>query len=281
MMPLNFSTFLKALLTSASLLLCATVPALAEDAPLAKKALIGFEFQISDTNEHLEALIRNSDLALRLDEFVSKNLTVEQPLTYYFADESSDTRAQPNQIAISYRILNAAYQSILDKHPLQSDVQEQHFRQVVEYVIWREFGRTLFNQNASLLTKPADETVLDQFAMIMLMHQTSPGEQFRLDAIETFLVADSQRTLPKDAAFKTEIEFDEHRYRQMVCLVLGADYQPTEGMVEELVWDAEKQKQCSESYRQALDHWLKTLTPILKADNLLQQWRFSPQKAQE
>src|SRR3990167_2020750 len=280
MIPLSPHNFMKTLLASASLLLSVATPLQAEDAPLAKKALIGFEFQISDTNEHLETLIRNSDLALRLDEFVGKNLTVAQPLTYYFADESSDTRAQPTQIAISYRMLNAAYQSILDKHPLQSDVQEQHFRQVVEYVIWREFGRTLFSQNASLLATPADETVLDQFAMIMLMHQPDPGEQFRLDAIETFLVTDSQRTLPKDSAFKTEIEFDEHRYRQMVCLVLGADYQPTEGMVEELVWDAEKQKQCSESYRQALDHWLKTLTPVLKADNQLQQWRFNPQKAQ-
>lgn len=278
MLPLNYHPLLNALLASASLLFMAAGPALAEDTPLAKKALIGFEFQISDTNEHLESLIRGSDLALRLDEFVSKNLTMEQALTYYFADESSDTRAQPNQITMSYRLLNAAYQSILDKHPLQSDIQEQHFRQVVEFVIWREFGRMLFRQNASLLAKPADETVLDQFAMIMLMHQPDPGAQFQLDATETFLVADNLGTLPKDASFKTEIEYDEHRYRQMVCLVLGADYQPTEGMVEELVWDDAKQKQCRESYRQALDYWLQTLTPILKPDNQLQQWRFSSQK---
>lgn len=278
MLPLNYHPLLNALLASASLLFTAVSPALAEDAPLAQKALIGFEFQISDTNEHLESLIRGSDLAQRLDEFVSKNLTLEQALTYYFADDSSDTRTLPNQIAMSYRLLNAAYQSILDKHPLQPEIQEQHFQQVVEFVIWREFGRLLFRKNASLLAKPADETVLDQFAMIMLMHQSDPGEQFQLDAIETFLVADSLRTLPKDAAFKTEIEYDEHRYRQMVCLVLGADYQPTEGMVEGLVWDDEKQKQCSESYRQALDYWLQTLTPILKPDNQLQQWRFSSQK---
>jgi hypothetical protein len=276
MMPLNYHPLLNALLASASLLFTAA-PALSEETPLAKKALIGFEFQISDTNEHLESLIRESNLATRLDAFISNNLTVAHPLTYYFAEDASDLREQPHQIAMSYRLLNTAYQSILDKHPLQPDIQEQHFLQVVEYVMWREFGRTLFRQNPNLLAKPADETVLDQFAMIMLMHQPDSGQQFQLDAVETFLVSDKQRNLPKDAAFKAEIEYDEHRYRQLVCLVLGADYQPIEGMVEELAWDDEKQKQCRDTYRQALDYWLQTLAPVLKPDNQLQQWRFSSQ----
>lgn len=248
--------------------------------PLTKRHSINFDFQISDTHEHMEKLIRSANLEAAFDEFVSKNFNLEAPFSFYFFDEKSIAKLQPHQVAISYRTLNAAYQSILNKHPLQTEIQEQHFLEVVAFTLWRELGRSIFGPDR-LIPLAANETSLDQFALIILMHFPKPAAQFLVDGIESFLLADNAESLPANSEFKSEMEFDEHRYRQMICIVIGADYHPTEGIVEELAWNSEKQKQCRESYRQALDSWLQALVPILKVENSLQQWRFTGQKTQD
>lgn len=69
--------------------------------------------------------------------------------------------------------------------------------------------------------------------------------------------------------FQKEAEFDEERYRMVVCLVLGKDHVSHIELLKELAWDKQRLESCRELYQQKLTLWYEALEPYLAPGNIL------------
>jgi hypothetical protein len=234
--------------------------------------VLAVQFQLSDSDAELEQALRESDIFSRLEQFLSRNLAGTTVLSIRFANEAAPFDPERREITVPWKILRKAHADIIDKHPLQQEIQREIFTQTVEFMIWREVGRFITSAGSPALS--GDELpLLDQFAMIALLSQIDIDNTFRLDAVEAFLLASHALPLMNRDQFHAETEYDEYRYRQIVCLIVGADYQPVEHVVQDSNWDPARQQQCREIYRSALTHWKHRMAPLLKPDNLVQHWQ--------
>ncbi len=231
-----------------------------------------FQFQSFTENEALQQLLQESELASTLEAFIQQNFRHSPTLRFRFADQPDQFNATSRELTVSWHTLHKAYLEILDKHPLQIDVQQTIILKMTEFLIWRETGRFLLSSEG--LTISGDETpVLDQFALVALLNQKHLDNTYLLDAVEAYLLATHAMPLLKNDHFRVESEYDEYRYRQMVCLTLGADYEGLESVISDMAWDLPQQEQCQQAYQSALVRWKAALAPLLKKGNQIQSWR--------
>lgn len=245
--------------------------ALATTSVLAQPVTYRFE-ETNTQNSKLVGILQDHQIFDRLKRFSAQNLQLKAEVSFIlYEGEGLFFDAAKNEVLIPYASLLELYDGISAKYPQQSEVVQRIFSSAVEQMLWFEFGRVLVSQYA-LPILGREEYTLDNFSTLMRLNLGDLESEFILDAAEHYLVMEDTKSLRHEAFFQNEIEFDQHRYRMIVCMVLGRDNVPPVDLLAELAWDKERLEWCRQRYLSKLNAWYSVLLPYLKPDNPMQRW---------
>jgi len=255
---------------------------------------ISFEFITKGSaapnyDNKLSGILEASNIFKKLNSFVDRNLKLTKNVRFIFKHQDTaysnahiTEESNEQQIFIPFSILYQLYQGINQKFPQQSDVGDRIYISAVEKHLWFEFGRVLINQ-FSLSTSGNDDYLLDNFSTLMLINLSDFDSDYILDATEAYLLAERSQPLIKEENFTSELEIDEHRYRVVVCLILGKDINIENNqalndtkeftdLLSNLSWKKTRLSECRDLYQQKLLSWYQALLPHLKENNQLKSW---------
>ena len=232
-------------------------------------------FDLDSANEQdlkLLNVLRDQAVFKKITDFSAKNLELKSDVLYSFHQGNEPFfGASQNQILIPSTFLYQVYDDVRVKYPQQTELSDRLFAYTVEKLFWLELGRVLINQYAlSIIGK--EEISLDQFSTVMLLNLSEMGSEYLLDATEEFLLIDDSSSLMSRISFQSEEELDELRYRLVMCLVLGKDYDDHVELLDELTWDQDRLLNCRDHYQEKMLAWYEALQPFLKPENKLKKW---------
>lgn len=232
-------------------------------------------YRFEETNPRARELInllQERGVFDKLRLFASDNLNLKTDITFVLYDgDGAFFDSSQNKVWVPYHFLRELYDGIAAKYPQQSEVTQKIFSAAVEQMLWFEFGRVLVSQY-TLPIRGLEEYTLDNFSTLMLLNLSDLESEFILDAAEQYLVVDDAKSLLQDASFQNENEFDQHRYRRIICIVIGQDNENDVELLAELAWDRERLAQCRKQYSSSLNDWYEALFPYLKPENKMQRW---------
>jgi len=262
-------------------------------------------FQFETTNNRDSNLIETlkfHSVFEKLELFTRQNLHLKNNISFYFRnsddtfpqsfsgstsasgstsyfEQDTDTTKQDYEIIIPFSFLHKLDQGLKSKYPEQQAVRERIYATAVEKFLWFEFGRALVNQY-TLAISGQEVFALDNFSTLMLVNLDQLNSDYILDATEAYLLIDHTFSLTENRVYESESEFDEHRYRRVVCLILGKDLAdkhnhseaPYAELLSELAWDNKRQVQCQQHYQNKLLAWFEALRPHLKENNQFNAW---------
>ncbi len=241
-------------------------------------------FEVENANEQdikLLKILQDQAIFKKLQDFTANNLKLKADVIYTL-HQGNEPFFGPslNQIFIPYSFLHKVYDDVQFKYPQQTEQLEKLFSFAIEKLIWIEFGRVLISQY-DLAISGREEFTLDNFSTVMLLNLSDLDSEYLLDATEEFLLIDDSSSLMSRISFQSEAEFDEQRYRMVVCMVLGKDNESYIELLEELAWDKKRLLHCREHYQEKMMAWYEALQPFLKPGNKLDQWVELIPKAEE
>jgi hypothetical protein len=73
-------------------------------------------------------------------------------------------------------------------------------------------------------------------------------------------------------SFQSESALDQQRYRLVMCMVLGNDYEDHIELLDELSWNQDRLLNCRDHYKEKMMAWYEALQPFLKPENNLKKW---------
>ena len=233
-----------------------------------------FTFEDTNPNTHeIVDMLKELGVFDKLQTFVELNLRLKKTVT--FSLNSGPGRffdGKQNKVTIPYAFLHETYDDLAAKYQHQPEVARRIFASTIEQMLWFELGRSLISQYA-LPILGREEYTLDTFATLMLLNLSDEDSDYLLDAAEEFLLIDKAVPLLNNSSMQNEMAFDENRYRNIVCMVLGKDNEPYPRLLEKLAWDQAHLNQCSDFYRNKLNAWHQALAPFLKTNNQLRRWQ--------
>lgn len=234
---------------------------------------INYRFEESSVRSHeLIKLLKERDVFEKLKLFSANNLILKKDVTFVlYEGDGPFFDALQNEVLIPYSFLHELYDGVVNKYPQQPEINRKIFSAAVEQMLWFEFGRVLVSQY-TLPIRGLEEYTLDNFSTLMLLNLSDLESEFILDAAEQYLVVDDAKSLLQGSSFQNENEFDQHRYRKIVCTVLGLNDQNNVDLLAELAWDSEHLALCRKQYLSNLNDWYEVLFPYLKPDNKMQRW---------
>jgi len=240
---------------------------------VAKNFKVSFDLEsASEQDTKLLDVLQDHLIFKKIANFSAVNLQLESDVLYTFIQGSEPLfGASQNQVFIPYTFLYQAFDYVRLKYPQQAMLSNKLFAFTVEKLLWSELGRVLINQYALSITGK-EEISLDQFSTVMLLNLSELDSEYLLDATEDFLLIDDSSTLMSRISFQSETELDELRYRLVMCMVLGKDYEGHAELLEELTWDQDRLLQCRNHYQEKMMAWYEALQPFLKPENNLKKW---------
>lgn len=232
------------------------------------------QFQFEDTTDYTNELIQHlNDLKVfeKLTSFTSQNITLTSDITFnFYSGDSVFFDASESRIFVPYSYLVELNEGLYSKYPQQEIVREEIFASAVEQLLWFELGRALVNQfSLPLLGK--EEIALDEFAVLMLLQFNSRAQDYLLDSAEAYLLIDDARSLLDGTSQQQQVALDEERYRRIVCIILGRDFEPYVKLVDESAWDEKRLSQCEDRFKARLIKWYQRLKPYLKDSSPMHQ----------
>jgi len=247
-------------------------------------------FHYTSQNKQDKKLIeslRAHSVFKNITQFAHQNINLINNIVFHFVHPNEQASNVPTEeannddfnIFIPFSFFHQLHQGLLAKYPQQSKVRELIYTGAAEKSLWFEFGRALISQyGLAILGK--EVFALDNFSTLMLLNLNFGNSDYILDSTEAYLLVDHSLSLMNANSYESELELDEHRYRMIVCLILGKDLpdesrnsaQPYIELLDELSWDKERLGQCAHHYKQKLHAWTEALKPYLKTDNQLKKW---------
>jgi hypothetical protein len=217
-------------------------------------------------------VLRDHAVFKTISHFSSINLQLKSDVLYTFhLGNQPFFGASQNQILIPYTFVYQAYDYVRDKYPQQDELSNTLFAFTIEKLLWLELGRELINQYSLSITGE-EEISLDQFSTLMLINLNEWDSEYLLDATEAFLIVDDSSTLLSRISFQSEAQLDELRYRLVMCMVLGKDYNKQDVQLDELTWDQGRLLHCRDHYQEKMMAWYDALKQFLKPENSLKKW---------
>lgn len=217
---------------------------------------------------HIFKRIEDEQLLLRLNNAVQDNFALNKAVVFKLYDGDSalfnvseNTSYLPNSFLIELK------EGLGAKYPSQPEIRNKIFDAALMQLIWVEFGRVLISQFSIPLTGN-EEVLLDEFSTIMMLNSDVVEQDYILDAAEYYLLIDRSRSLFEKGE-KQEGKLDKQRYKHIVCMVLGRDYEPFKEKIEEITWDEDSLKGCKDSLGAIYSAWQARLKPALKEESLL------------
>lgn len=204
----------------------------------------------------------------RLETTIQKNFVLKHKLTLKFYEgHAALFNDLDNTSFIPQSYLIELKEGLASTYPEQSEVRNNIFDAALVKLIWVEFGRALVSQYSIPLTGNED-VLLDEFSTLMMLSSDVIEPDYLLDAAEYLLLVDRSRSI-LEGGEGIEAKMDEQRYRHIVCLVLGHDYEPFKEKVKEVTWDEERLQGCERSSGLMSVQWRQRLTPALREESLL------------
>ena len=233
----------------------------------------------SELDRKLLDVLRDQGILKKITGFSVQNLELKSDVFYSFHQGNEPFfGASQNQIFIPYTFLYQVYDDVRVKYPQQAELSDMLFAYTIEKLLWLELGRVLISQYA-LPISGKEEISLDQFSTVMLLNLSEKDSEYLLDATEEFLLVDDSSTLMSRISFQSEEELDELRYRLVMCMVLGKDYESHNELLDELTWDQDRLLHCRDHYQEKILAWYEALEPFLKPENKLKKWvEFMPKE---
>lgn len=218
------------------------------------------------------ALLQEQTVFKKISDFLSANLRLKADVLYSFIQGNEPLfGASQNQIFIPFNFLHQVYDDLRFKYPHQTDLSNKLFAFTIEKLLWQELGRVLISQYALPITGK-EELSIDQFSTLVLLNLSEVDSEYILDATEEFLQIDDASTLISRLSFQSEAEFDEQRYRLVMCLVLGKDHENHGELLTELTWDQDRLLSCRAHYKEKMQSWHQALMPFLNAESSFSRW---------
>ncbi len=218
-------------------------------------------------------LLAEQGVLTKLTRFVDRNFKLEQPLQLQFyqgAELFFDAQSRAMLIPVS--TLKRLYDNVASKYPQQREVRHLVYLAAVEHLLWYQLGQALVNQ-FDLQIRGRESYSLDSFAALMLLSLNELRSDYLLDAVEEYLLALGSSSLLAGGSGTSEAEQDEIRYRLIVCLVLGLDFENQFERVEGLAWGEDELAECQDRYWQTLTVWHQKLKAHLKPGSDLARWQ--------
>jgi hypothetical protein len=108
-----------------------------------------------------------------------------------------------------------------------------------------------------------EEDAVDQLSTLVLINNTTTGEQMALDGAITFqLYADLERGQKK--IYWDEHSLDEQRFYDTICLIYGHAPDKFAYLVKDGTLPEERAELCREDYPRVARAWRQLLSPYLK-----------------
>lgn len=230
------------------------------------------KFEFEPTNEYTNQLLSTlteQDVFKGLTKFASDNFQLNEDVLFsFYQGDSVFFDATGNKVFIPYSFLIELNEGLISRYPQQSIIRDDIFAAAIEQLLWFEFGRALVSQFA-LPISGQEEVALDEFAVMMLLQFNPRAQDYLLDSAEAYLLVDDAKSLLDSSAQQQPISLDEQRYRRIVCIILGRDYEPHGELIEEIAWNETRLKQCEERFNLRLQVWYETLRPSLNSESPL------------
>lgn len=237
--------------------------------PLAAQTI---KFEFESTNEYTDELIltlKEHKVFSGLESFAKDNFQLTSDVLFSFYEgDSVFFDAAGNKVFIPYSFLIELNEGLISRYPQQALIREEIFSAAIEQLLWFEFGRALVSQHA-LPILGQEEIALDEFAIMMMLQFNRRAQDYLLDSAEAYLLVDDAKSLLDNASMQQQVSMDEQRYRRIVCIILGRDYEPYDALLEEIAWDKDRLKDCEDRFNQRLKGWYETLGPSLREDSPL------------
>jgi len=271
---------------------------------------LSFQFETANNRDsNLIEILQFHSVFKKLKLFTRQNLHLKNNISFYFKnndgtfqksfsssttpfEQETNTTPLPEanntfelankqgyEIFIPFSFLHKLNHGLKNKYPEQQAIRDHIYAAAVEKFLWFEFGRALVNQ-FTLPISGQEIFALDNFSTLMLVNLNQLNSDYILDATEAYLLIDHTFSLTENRVYESESEFDEHRYRRVVCLILGKDLAdkhhqseaPYAELLSELAWDNKRLIQCQKHYHNKLFAWLEALRPHLKENNQFKTW---------
>lgn len=230
---------------------------------------VKFEYQApNDYTRKIFERLSEQEVLSQFEAIVRKNFELGLEIIFeFYSGDSKLFDALGNKIFIPYSYLVELNEGLASKYPQQPQTSQRIFDAALTHILWVEFGRALVSQYAIPLDR-SEHVLLDEFAIMMLLNTGVGEDEYILDAAETALLIDDTRSVLGSSGDQESLS-DKQRYRLMVCMVLGHDYEPLFENVPDVTWDDQRIKQCEQTVLNSGVAWYNRLRPALSKKSLL------------
>lgn len=244
-----------------------------------------FHFQLSSESEQdkvLLSILEESNTFNQIKKIINTNFTLNIPIRFHIQHPkesrfiATEIEQESYIVNLPFSFLHALYQGLSNKYEHQTEVIDIIFSASVEYYIWSEFAEYLI-VNKQLDVQGDTFAATDNFAAIMMLNQNIPSSDYIADASEAYLLIQHTKIPAVNLQNLNELQLDQQRYKQIICLSIGFD-RITNDTGRELLhlnsfsWDKKKIEQCKNSYALIMKNWHSAIKHSLQKDSVIHHW---------